>query len=179
MLTMEEGYKRLLLTGWELLVSSFSLIFHLSFISVGLHYAPPLAQTQMLFFYVVQWEEWFWSLKAKQKLFQAKFQSLSASIYLSMASLKHRLLALWGICAPTVFHHIYRSSHIWPRLNFNLNYPQAAAIEPCWHVGVWKCWNDPSRNNNKGNTIFSCEPSLKILICWNLSNEGSNSWKNL
>lgn len=164
-LTMEEVYKRLLLTGWELLVSSFSLIFHLSFISVGLHYAPPLAQTQILFFYVVQWEEWFWSLKAKQKLFQAKFQSLFC-IHLSFHGfLKALPTYSLGICAPTVFHHIYRSSHIWPRLKFNLNCPQAAAIEPCWHVRVLKCWNGPSKNNRQDKNIFSCELSLKMLMC--------------
>lgn len=69
---MEEGYKRLLLTGWELLVSSFSLIFHLSFISVGQHYAPPLAQTQMLFFLCGSVGGMVLIIKSKAKIVSSK-----------------------------------------------------------------------------------------------------------
>lgn len=94
-----------------------------------------------------------------------------------MASLKHCLLYSLGTCALTVFHHIYRSSHIWPRLKCNLNCPQDAAIEPCWHVHVLKCWNEPGKNSWQPKNIFSCKLSLKILMCWNVSNKGSPLFK--
>lgn len=141
--------------GFQFLIN-FSLVFYFS----GSTLCSTFGTDTNTIFYVVQWEEWFWSLKAKQKLFQAKFQSLFC-IHLSFHGfLKALPIYSLGICAPTVFHHIYRSSHIWPRLKFNLNCPQSAPIEPCWHVWISECWNEPSKNNRQVKNIFSCELSL-------------------
>lgn len=73
-----------------------------------------------------------------------------------------------------MFPHIYRSSRIWPGLEFNLNCPQAAATEPWWHFQgvVPECWNEPGKNNKQEKSLFGCELSLKILMCYNLSAEG-------
>lgn len=51
-------------------------------------------------------------IKSKAKIISSKIPE-PLCIHLSFHGfLKHCLLALWGISAPTVFHHIYRSSHI-------------------------------------------------------------------
>lgn len=113
MLTMEEGYKRLLLTGWELLVSSFSLIFHLSFISVGLHYAPPLAQTQMLFFLCGSVGGMVLIIKSKAKIISSKIPE-PLCIHLSF----HGFLkasptcSLGNMCSNCVSPHLQEQSHM-------------------------------------------------------------------